>query len=130
MDPAKAKAAAAYNAASDHFDDHPLSFWARYGERTVARLGLVEGAHVLDVGCGSGASALPAARAVGPLGHVTGVDLAERLLQLARRKASAQGLANAEFLNADMEPLSYAEGAFDAVMSVLAIFFVPDMARQ
>ena len=57
-EPAKLKAATAYNAASDHFDDEPLGFWKRYGERTVERLALHPGARVLDVGCGTGASAL------------------------------------------------------------------------
>ncbi|MGH6960223.1 MAG: hypothetical protein ACREE7_07060 [Dongiaceae bacterium] len=58
IEAAKAKAAATYNAAADHFDAAPLAFWDRYGRRTVERLGLAEGALVLDAGCGSGASAL------------------------------------------------------------------------
>jgi len=56
---ARAKAAATYDAGADHFDDEPLGFWERIGRRTVARLGLPASAHVLDVGCGTGASALP-----------------------------------------------------------------------
>ena len=83
-DPAKAKALVAYNAASDHFDDEPLAFWARLGGSTVNRLTLPSGATVLDVGCGTGASAIPAARVVGPTGRVVGVDLADRLLDRAR----------------------------------------------
>ncbi len=65
-DPGKLKAEATYNAAADHFDDGPLAFWDRYGRRTVERLSLVRGSSVLDVGCGSGASAIPAAINVGP----------------------------------------------------------------
>src|SRR5215472_5039138 len=65
---AKAKAAAAYDAASDHFDDAPLSFWDRVGRRTVEGLALPSDGSVLDVGCGTGASVLPAARVVGPNG--------------------------------------------------------------
>ena len=83
---AKAKAAATYDAAADHFDNEPLSFWEQIGRRTVAALRLPVGARVLDVGCGTGASALPAAQAVGPQGSVLGVDLAARLLERARRK--------------------------------------------
>jgi ubiquinone/menaquinone biosynthesis C-methylase UbiE len=129
-DPAKLKAQTAYNAASNHFDDEPLAFWARTGNSTVERLRLPNGARVLDVGCGTGASAIPAARTVGPAGSVVGVDLADQLLDRAREKANRQGLANVEFRQADMEALGYPNGTFDAVVSVFSVFFVPDMARQ
>jgi ubiquinone/menaquinone biosynthesis C-methylase UbiE len=124
---AKAKAAATYDAAADHFDEEPLSFWDRIGKSTVARLGLPAGATVLDVGCGTGASALPAAHVVGPNGSVLGVDLAVRLLDLARVKAKLRGLTNIEFRLADMTALGYPDGHFDAVVSVFSIFFVSDM---
>jgi len=124
---AKAKAAATYDAAADHFDDEPLSFWEQIGRRTVAKLRCPAGARVLDVGCGTGASALPAAQAVGPQGSVLGIDLASRLLERARRKATARGLTNVEFRLADMTTLGYPDGHFDAVVSVFSIFFVPDM---
>jgi len=129
-EPAKLRAATAYNAASDHFDDEPLGFWARYGRRTVERLSLHPGARILDVGCGTGASALPAADRVGPTGKVTGVDLADRLLEIARQKAASRNLGHVEFNFGDMERLGYPDGHFDAVICVFAIFFVPDMAKQ
>lgn len=124
---AKAKAAATYDAASDHFDDEPLHFWERIGKRTVDRLALVPGEKVLDVGCGTGSSALPAAQAVGPNGFVVGVDLSARLLDRARIKAMTRGLSNVEFRLADMTSLGYPDGSFDVVVSVFSIFFVPDM---
>jgi SAM-dependent methyltransferase len=129
-DPAKLKAQTAYNAASDHFDDEPLAFWARIGTRTIERLAPPAGARVLDVGCGTGASAIPAAKAVGPTGGVIGVDLADRLLDRARVKARRQSLSNVEFREGDMENLGYPDGSFDAVVSVFSVFFVPDMTKQ
>jgi ubiquinone/menaquinone biosynthesis C-methylase UbiE len=129
-DPAKLKAQIAYNAASDHFDDEPLAFWARAGRRTVERLALRTGATVLDVGCGTGASAIPAAMAVGPTGRVIGVDLADQLLDRAREKAQQHGLLNVEFRQGDMEDLGYRDGNFDAVISIFSVFFVPDMTKQ
>src|SRR5271169_3707581 len=101
-EPAKLRAAATYNAAADHFDDGPLAFWDRYGRGTIERLALQPGAAVLDVGCGSGASAIPIATKVGPRGHAIGVDLAERLLTLARAKADERGLQNIDFRQGDM----------------------------
>ncbi|MCM3872444.1 MAG: class I SAM-dependent methyltransferase [Pyrinomonadaceae bacterium] len=125
----RSKAAATYNAASDVYDDQALSFWDRFGRRTVERLALQPGASVLDVCSGSGASALAAAERVAPHGRVIAVDLAERLLQLARAKAERRGLTNIEFQLADFEELGLPDSSFDAVICVFGIFFVPDMSR-
>jgi SAM-dependent methyltransferase len=124
---AKAKAATAYNAAADYFDHPVSSFWHRFGRRTVERLGLRAGESVLDVCCGSGGSALPAAEAVGPEGKVVAVDLAERLVALGEAKAREKGLGNIEFAAADMLTLGYPDASFDVVVCVFGIFFVPDM---
>jgi SAM-dependent methyltransferase len=78
--------------------------------------------------CGSGASALASAEHVGDAGSALGVDLSERLLALARAKASARGLRNIEFRTGDMLDLRVAP-EFDAVVCVFGVFFVPDMAR-
>lgn len=125
---AKTRAAATYNAAADLFDDPRLSFWDRFGRRTVERLGLAPGHSVLDLCCGTGASALPAAERVGPFGRVLGVDLAENLVERARVKASIRRLRNVELRVGDFERLDLPPGSFDAVLCVFGIFFVPDMA--
>lgn len=127
LDEAKSKATSTYNAASDFFDHPANTFWDRFGRRTVERLDLAAAARVLDVCCGSGASAIPAAEIVGPTGSVIGVDLAENLLQLARAKAKERGLQNVEFQSGDMTNLVFEDGSFDAVVCVFGIFFVPDM---
>jgi SAM-dependent methyltransferase len=124
----KALSAATYAATADHFDDPALSFWDRFGRRTVARIGLRPGDRVLDACCGTGASALPAAHLVGPAGRVTGVDVSEPALALARAKAHAQGLTTVDFRAVDVERTGLPSGSFDAVVCVFGIFFLPDMA--
>src|SRR5262252_6045991 len=124
---AKTRVARTYNAASDHFDDPANSFWERFGRRTVERLDLNPGSRVLDVCCGSGASAIPAAEAVGANGFVLGVDLAEKLLQLARSKTVRRGLTNIEFRHGDILNLGQPDFHFEAVICVFGIFFVPEM---
>ena len=116
-----------YNAAADHYDHPALSFWDRFGRRTVERLPLAPGMEVLDVCCGMGGSALPAAERVGPSGHVVAVDLAQNLLDKGARRAAQRGFANLEFRRADLENLPFADSSFDAVICVFGIFFVPDL---
>jgi SAM-dependent methyltransferase len=113
-----------YNAAADSFEAPPLAFWNYFGERTVQRAQLAPGAIVLDVCCGAGGSAIPAARAVAPTGRVIGVDLAPGLLNLARAKA----LPNSEFRHADFEQVYFRPASFDAVVCVFGIFFFDDMS--
>ncbi|WP_437733260.1 class I SAM-dependent methyltransferase [Sorangium sp. So ce1335] len=127
LDPDKARTALTYSAAADHFDDPPLAFWARIGERTVERIGLERGHRVLDVCSGTGSSAIPAARSVGPTGSVLAVDLADALLDRGRAKARALGLSNIDLRCADVEGLDLPPEGFDAVVCVFGIFFMPDM---
>jgi ubiquinone/menaquinone biosynthesis C-methylase UbiE len=126
-DDAKDRAAATYNAAADYYDDPANSFWERFGRATVERLRLPLGSRVLDVCCGSGASALPAAEMVGPQGFVLGIDLAANLLELARRKAVRRGLSNTQFQVGDLLDLHLGDTQFDAVICVFGVFFVPDI---
>lgn len=122
-----ARITSTFNSAADSFDAPALSFWHRFGQKTIDRLSLNPGNRVLDVCCGTGASAIPAAKYVGSTGSVLGVDLSERLLNLARTKAKDQGLANIEFQVGDFENLGLPSESFDVIVCVFGIFFVPDM---
>ncbi len=117
---------ATYTAAADTFDGLP--FWHHFGQRTVERLALRPGARVLDLCCGTGASALPAAERVGPTGRVLGVDLTPALVAQARTAAAARGLAQLEFEVADVDALEVSPASLDAVVSVFGLFFLDDMA--
>ncbi|HEV8460635.1 MAG TPA: methyltransferase domain-containing protein [Gaiellaceae bacterium] len=123
MDDAVQRAEQTYDAAADTYDAPVNGFWNVHGSRTVERLGLAPTAHVLDLPCGSGSSALAAARVAE---SVLAVDIAANLLDLARAKAEREGLTNIEFLRADMRATGLANEAFDAVVSVHGVFFVPD----
>jgi ubiquinone/menaquinone biosynthesis C-methylase UbiE len=126
---AQDRAAFTYNAAADFYDASPLSFWDYFGRRTIELASLPSGSRVLDVCCGAGASALPAAEAVGPRGNVIGVDLAKQLLESARAKAIQRRLRNIEFEVGDMLSLRFSVASFDAAVCVFGIFFVPDMSK-
>ena len=118
--------AAVYTAAADTFDT--LAFWHHFGRRTVERLTLPAGGRVLDLCCGSGASALPAAEAVGPTGSVLGIDITKALVEQARQRAAAAGLRHAAFQCSSVESLSFPAASFDAEISVFGLFFITDMS--
>jgi len=124
--PDKSRIASTYDTAADVFDTLP--FWHYFGGRTIERLDLAPGSRVIDLCCGTGASALPAAARVGRAGAVLGVDLSRELIGIARRKAAALGLGNVAFRLGDIESLDVAPASFDAVVSVFGLFFVEDMA--
>ena len=90
-------------------------------EEFIARLALKPGVRLLDVACGSGNLAIPAARA-GAI--VTGVDIATNLLEQARARAESEGLT-VQFDEGDAEHLPYADAAFDEVVSMFGAMFAP-----
>lgn len=87
----------------------------------MAALGLERGERVIDVGCGTGNAALVAARAGA---SAVGVDLAQRLLDVARTRARDEGL-EAQFEVGDAVALPAPDGAFDAAVSVFGVIFAP-----
>lgn len=124
------RAREAYNAAADTYDDPALAFWDAFGRRAVERLHLAQGAHVLDVCAGTGASAIVAAHRVGPAGSVLAVDLSERMLEHAEHKAAQQQIAHLRTRPADMTSLGDAGASFDAVLCAFGLCYVDDMAGQ
>jgi 2-polyprenyl-3-methyl-5-hydroxy-6-metoxy-1,4-benzoquinol methylase len=90
-------------------------------EAFIERLAIPSGARVLDVACGTGNTAIPLARR-GAV--VTGVDIATNLLVQARERAAAESLS-ISFDEGDAEDLPYAEGSFDAVVTMFGAMFAP-----
>jgi ubiquinone/menaquinone biosynthesis C-methylase UbiE len=86
---------------------------------------LQPGSQLLDVGCGAGQIAIPAARSGV---KVTGVDIATNSLEQARTRAAAKGL-NAQFDEGDAEALPYPDASFDTVVSVVGAMFAPRPER-
>src|SRR5687768_10860755 len=101
------------------------------GEALVAKLGISEGLKVLDLGCGDGTTAVPAAR----LGaDVLGVDIAANLVEAGNRRAQAEGLTTLRFQQGDATNLSdLADRTFDLVVSIFGAMFAPkpfDVAKE
>ena len=91
------------------------------------RLQVGPGLRVLDAGCGGGDVTLDLARRVAPDGTVTGFDMDDTKLALAREEALRQGLANVVFQRAEIAALDD-EGAYDVVYSRFLLSHLPDPA--
>jgi ubiquinone/menaquinone biosynthesis C-methylase UbiE len=87
----------------------------------VERLAIAPGARVLDVACGTGNTALPAARAGAA---VTGVDIATNLLEQARKRAETERL-DVKFQEGDAEELPFPDHSFDMVITMFGAMFAP-----
>ncbi len=87
----------------------------------LERLDLRPGTRLLDVGCGAGQIAIPAARAGV---NVTGLDVAPNQIEAARGRASAEGLS-VQFDEGDAELMPYEDESFDVVVSLLGAMFAP-----
>lgn len=98
--------------------------WGRVIDHSLELLRLAPGDAVLDIGCGPGILAVRAAEQVAPGGSVTGVDVSEGMLEVAREKAAEHGVGDAvAFQLGDMHELPFADGAFDAIVCSYAMFF-------
>lgn len=101
------------------------------GDALVDSLRVEKGMKVLDLGCGDGTTALPAAKRGA---DVLGVDIARNLLEAGNRRAREQGLANLRFQEGDATNLEgLANGSFDLVVSIFGAMFAPkpfDVAKE
>ncbi len=101
------------------------------GEALVGTLGVKSGLKVLDLGCGDGTTALPAAK----LGaDVLGVDIAHNLVEAGNQRARELGLTNLRFQEGDASDLAgLQDKTFDLVVSIFGAMFAPkpfDVAKE
>src|SRR5206468_547788 len=101
------------------------------GDALVQRIGISKGQKVLDLGCGDGTTAIPAAKRGA---DVLGVDIARNLVEAARQRAAAEGLDNCNFAEGDASDLEQlSDHSFDLVMSIFGAMFAPrpfDVAKE
>ncbi len=116
-----------FNYIYDTYDN--IRFVRGPAERLVAIAKIRPGQRILDIACGTGWATMAAARAVGDIGKVTGIDIAEKMLEVARKKTEAAGLSNIEYRTGDAESLDFHEGSFDTIVCASSIFLLADIVK-
>jgi len=96
------------------------------GQRGLTALAPRAGERLLDIGCGCGRTTLELAERVSPGGEVVGLDISRPMLEVARRRAAAAGVANARFREADAQTAALEPAAFDGLYSRFGAMFFAD----
>lgn len=122
-----------YDYAAKRYDKR-LRFWfgivlriESYRIRAVESLGNIEGATVLDIGCGTGANLPLLISKVGPRGRIIGIDYSEGMLSRAREKVSRHGWKNIDLYRDDAAVIANVTAQVDAVISTYCLEIVYDM---
>lgn len=99
---------------------------ASYHARLLPAAAITPEERVLDIGCGTGQAARDAARAA-PQGAAVGIDLSSRMLEVARRLAADEGVANVSFVQADAQVHPFPQRAFTLALSRFGSMFFSDL---
>jgi ubiquinone/menaquinone biosynthesis C-methylase UbiE len=117
----------AFTEVASSFDQSGAAAFRRFGKALVEVAALSPGMRVLDVGTGRGAVLIPAAEAVGPEGHVVGIDLAEGMVNATAAELTRREVHNADVRVMDAEDLQFSDRSFDAVLTGFALMFFPHL---
>ncbi len=116
-----------FDAVADTYDAVGVDFFEPIAAGLVAELGPEPGERALDVGCGRGAVLLRLAGAVGPTGHVRGIDAAPRMVELTRADVGSAGVGSfVDVTVGDANAPDVPPSSFDLVASSLVLFFLSD----
>jgi len=110
-------------------DERLRGLTAPVTQKLLELTGVAPGGHVLDIACGTGEPAIPAAKMVGAAGFVLATDMAPEMIEVAREKAAAEDLSNIEFRLVDGEEIDVPAESFEAVTCRWGMMFMPEPLR-
>ena len=118
-------AASFWDKAADGYARKPIKDVASY-EKTLdrTRAQLDPSHRVLEIGCGTGSTALLLAPAVA---HISARDISSRMIEIARGKAADQGVANVDFATGTLADLDFPDASFDVVLAFNLLHLLPDL---
>ena len=122
----KQKVMATFDMASEGYDCPGLRFFVESATYLIKKMQLNGDENLLDIATGTGHVAITAARELGR-GRVTGIDLSEKMLLRAVKKANEMNLQNITFKRCDIEDMGFDNDFFDAACCAFGLFFLPNM---
>lgn len=128
MDLRKQFQAELFTKVSKGFDQSGPQFFSYFGKVLADIAGINCGFTVLDVGCGRGASLIPAAKLVGNTGKVVGIDIAEGMITELEKDVEKLNLKNIELITGDIEQFEFSD-RFDVILCGFSIAAFPDPDR-
>jgi len=117
----------AYDDSAGMYDDTVGRGMASSTNLLLRELQIPENPTVLDVGCGTGISTFELMKRV--KGRFFGIDISQKMIDLAREKALALGFSNVEFSKGDAEQLGFPESSFDLIISNLVFHWVQNKQK-
>jgi O-methyltransferase/aklanonic acid methyltransferase len=114
-----------FDRSSEEYGQIGPQFIAHFGNKLVEYANIHEGAAVLDIACGRGASLFPAFEKVKPSGKVIGIDLSPEMLAETRKELDQRNTDGIRVIKMDAEQLLFPSESFDFVLCGLALFFFP-----
>lgn len=118
-----------YSLTAPSYEKYGSGIFEAYAQPLLKAAQPKPGHHILDVACGTGIPSLMASPLVEPGGTVTGIDLAQGMIELAKKKAQEKGLKNVTFREADAESLSFTDDSFDIVLCNHGLVHMTDRGK-
>lgn len=106
------------------FGENGPRYWDTFGNRLVELSNMVEGARVLDIGMGRGASLFPAAERVGKLGHVIGIDNSKAMVDETSKNIKIRNISNIEVSEMSGNELDFENNKFDNIICGFGIGYL------
>ncbi|MTI71822.1 MAG: methyltransferase domain-containing protein [Firmicutes bacterium] len=110
-----------FNKVAKSFGEVGPKYWNEFGNRLVKLANIKEGAEVLDVGMGKGASLFPAIKKVGEDGKVIGIDISENMVKETYKEISTKSIENAKVLVMDVDKLEFNNQSFDNIIGAFLL---------
>lgn len=106
--------------------ENPYMLMVSPSHRIIARSRIRDGMDILDLGCGAGRIAVPAAEACGSSGHVLAFDFQQKMLNKTRARMRAHGVNNIELQQGDLSKLEISSEVYDRIFLVTVLGEIPE----